>query len=52
MVYDNFQDETMEVDETTISPPDPSMTEELIIADYNVPSDVLRKIQLLKRCHM
>ena len=40
MVSDNSQDEIMEVDEPTISPPDPSMIEELIIADYNVPSDI------------
>ena len=40
MVSDNSQDETMEVDEPTISPPDPSMIEELITADYSVPSDI------------
>ena len=31
---------TMELEEHTISPPDPSMIEEPVISDYNVPSDI------------
>ena len=31
---------TMELEEHTISPPDPSMIDEPVISDYNVPSDI------------
>ena len=30
----------MELEEHTISPPDPSMIDEPVISDYNVPSDI------------